>query len=104
MSDAEETEPRVTIPLPGGKVARVPAAVLMQYVEEGAHAAHVEDDDASDVTAHDMRVDESTGVSDYHTDWERGDCYYDDGSGSPQRVYAWHRHPFATEYTEVWEG
>lgn len=104
MTEEQKPAPRVAIPLPGGKVARVPVEVLMQYVEEGARAAHAGEPDDADVTAHDLQVDASTGVSDFHTDWEQGDCYWDDGSGTAQRIYAWHRHPFGTEYTEIWEG
>jgi hypothetical protein len=57
-----------------------------------------------DVVAHHLAVDASTGVSDWHTDWEYGECEYTDESGFPQRIQAWHRHPLATEYTELFEG
>ena len=43
-------------------------------------------------------------MSDWHTDWEHGECDYTDESGFPQRIQAWHRHPFGTEYTELYEG
>ena len=57
-----------------------------------------------DVTAHSLSVDAATGMSDWHTDWEYGECEYTDESGFPQRIQAWHRHPFGTEYTELYEG
>jgi hypothetical protein len=97
-------EARFAIQLPGGRVARVPADVLLEYVEDGASVAHSAAVDDDDVTAHDMKPDPVTGVSDYHTDWEHGDCLYDDGSSGPQRIMAWHRHPFGTEYSEIFEG
>lgn len=104
MGEDNSTVPRFAIPLPGGRVARVPADVLLAFAEEGARLVHDNDDDDEDVIAHDMKPDPVTGVSEYHTDWERGDCYYDDGSGVPQRIMAWHRHPFGTEYSEIYEG
>ena len=57
-----------------------------------------------DVSAHSLSVDAATGMSDWHTDWEYGECEYTDESGFPQRIQAWHRHPFGTEYTELYEG
>lgn len=57
-----------------------------------------------DVTAHSMSIDAMSGASDWHTDWEYGECDYTDDSGFPQRIQAWHRHPFGTEYTELYEG
>ena len=57
-----------------------------------------------DVTAHSMAVDAATGLSDWHTDWEFGECEYTDESGFVQRLQAWHRHPFGTEYAELYEG
>ena len=104
MSNAE---PRFTIVLPGGKVARIPADVIMQYVEPGAEATHAPieaSDEHDDVVAHDMKQDPATGQSDYHTDWEQGDCVYTDDAGLQQRRYCWHRHPFGNDYTEVYEG
>jgi hypothetical protein len=128
MADMENKKPRFTIPMPGGKVARVPADVLSQYVEDGAHPAHaaspkaaaapgavvihvyagagarVETHEHDDVTAHSLSVDPTTGTSEWHTDWEYGECEYTDESGFPQRVHAWHRHPFGNEYAELYEG
>jgi hypothetical protein len=95
---------RFVIPLPGGRVARVPASVLEQHVEGGALSVHHAEGDHEDVTAHSLSVDPSTGMSDWHTDWEHGECDYTDESGFPQRIQAWHRHPFGTEYTELYEG
>lgn len=60
--------------------------------------------DTAAVVAHSMSVDPSTGASEWHTDWEYGECEYTDESGFPQRIQAWHRHPFGTEYTELYEG
>jgi len=57
-----------------------------------------------DVTAHSMSVDPTTGTSEWHTDWELGQCDFTDETGFPQAAYAWHRHPFGTEYTEIFEG
>ena len=69
------------------------------------HADHTGDEvPEDDVTAHSMSVDPATGVSEWHTDWEFGECDYTDESGFPQRAQAWHRHPFGTEYTEIFEG
>lgn len=133
MSDQPKNEARFSIPMPGGKVARVPVAVLKEYVEEGGRTAHtapagkkadphaprsgavtihiytgggapqvnVQQDD---VVAHSLAVDPSTGTSEWHTDWEYGECEYTDESGFPQRIHAWHRHPFGTEYGELYEG
>ncbi len=95
--------PRFVIQMPGGRVARIPKVVLDQYVEAGK-SAHCPEGNADDVIAHDTKTDPTTGVSDFHTDWEHGDCDYDDGSGIPQKILAWHRHPFGTEYTELYEG
>jgi hypothetical protein len=134
MSDAESAEapaPRFRIALPGGRVARVPLEILEQYVDPAAVVAHGSDKatdapqnggehhvhvhvhvhtDGSeraaddDVVAHSLSVDAATGSSDFHTDWEQGECDYTDESGFPQRIIAWHRHPFGTEYSEIFEG
>ncbi|MBW2453764.1 MAG: hypothetical protein JRI68_04610 [Deltaproteobacteria bacterium] len=148
MADNEKKEPRFSVPMPGGGVARLPLEVLEQYRDGEASACHAEaparaespaghtgspeghTSDAADsgitvniyagggqvrveqhhepadddVVAHHLAVDASTGVSDWHTDWEYGECDYTDESGFPQRILAWHRHPLATEYTELFEG
>jgi hypothetical protein len=133
MAEEQKDEPRFTIPMPGGKVAKVPARVLAEYVDSGAQAVHARPtkkagkkaaaggvtinifaaegsvevrhgDAEDDVVAHSLAVDPSTGVSDFHTDWEYGECEYTDEAGFPQRINAWHRHPFGTEYAELYEG
>lgn len=99
-------EPKFAIPLPGGRVARVPQAVLEQYIDAGAHAAHAAAaaHEQHDVVAHSLHVDPATGTSDWHTDYEYGECEFTDESGFPQRIQAWHRHPFGNEYAELYEG
>jgi hypothetical protein len=57
-----------------------------------------------DVVAHSLSVDATTGTSEWHTDWELGECEYTDETGFPQRIQAWHRHPFGTEYSEIYDG
>ncbi len=151
MADTRNDEPMFTIPLPGGRVARVPIAVLEKYVDSTGRAAHAEqpptpseggktsqtnkqagepnmitiniyagsgevaicqkgqvdgelDHDDDDVVAHSLSVDAATGTSDFHTDWEHGECEYTDEAGFLQRLLAWHRHPFGTEYSELYEG
>ena len=91
-----------SIPLPGGRVARVPIDILEQHVDLGARVAHGVDVD-EDVTAHSMTTDPTTGASVWHTDWELGQCDYTDESGFPQTAYTWHRHPLASEYTEIYQ-
>jgi hypothetical protein len=145
-SDNLESKPCFSIPLPGGKVARIPQDVVEKYVSEDASATHgpapstpeasasggqpqtttihagesmitiniyagqgevavdphaTEDDD---VVAHSLSVDATTGTSEWHTDWEFGECEYTDETGFPQRIQAWHRHPFGTEYSEIYDG
>jgi hypothetical protein len=141
---ADRSKELFSIPLPGGRVARIPYGVLEQYVDPSARACHGSDAPrtgvregatptttirtgdgmitinvyadrgevsveqkadlgSDDVTAHHMSVDPTTGTSDWHTDWELGQCEYTDESGMPHNAYVWHRHPFGTEYTEVFE-
>lgn len=139
QQQSEGTEPRFLIPLPGGRVARVPLEVLERYVSDEARAQHAtstprsrpetitlragdtviqvdvyatggqvsverESDGGDDVVAHSLSVDPTTGTSEWHTDWEYGECEYTSESGFQERIQAWHRHPFATEYTEIYEG
>ncbi|MRG91214.1 hypothetical protein [Polyangium spumosum] len=92
-----------SIPLPGGRVARVPIDVLEQYVDPSARLAHGAAEAEEDVTAHSMSVDPTTGASIWHTDWELGQCDYTDENGFPQSAYAWHRHPLGNEYTEIYQ-
>ena len=93
-----------TIPLPGGRAARVPLALLERYVDPTAVAHHgAEEAEALDVSAHGMTLDPATGSSVWHTEWELGHCDYTDENGYPVSAYAWHRHPLATEYTEIFQ-
>jgi hypothetical protein len=105
MSSTEQQSPRFIVPLPGGRVARVPAEVLEQYVDTTARSCHSPEQDAAqaettssgDVTGH--HTDAATG--EWHTDWELGPCSYTDDSGFPQYGHHWHRHPMGSEYAEV---
>jgi hypothetical protein len=99
---ADEPSERFLIPLPGGRVARVPLVELERWVDPAARAAHTHAAD-DDVTAHSMSIDPATGASVWHTDWELGHCDYTDEGGFPQTAYAWHRHPLGTEYTELYQ-
>ena len=85
----------ISIELPDGRVANLPPALIEQYL-----------DGPDDVTAHSMAVDLHTGTSDYHVDWELGDCYAPDPNTGELRDYfqVWHRHPFGTDYAELFEG
>ncbi len=95
--------PRFLVPLPGGRVARVPIEVLESYVDTSAVLLHDAAAPHDDVTAHHMQVDTSTGSSAWHTEWEYGPCQYTDESGFPQQGFLWHRHPLGTEYTEIYQ-
>lgn len=95
--------PRFVIPLPGGKVARVPLEVLERYVDPEARTWHGSGESGPDVTAHSVAVDARTGASAWHTDWELGQCEYTDEGGFPQTAYVWHRHPLGNEYTEIYQ-
>lgn len=101
-----ERDPAVfTIPLPGGRVARVPLTELLRHVDPKARAHHGPEEqiDPADVSFHSVVIDPATGSSVWHTEWELGHCDYTDESGYPQSAYAWHRHPLGTEYTEVYQ-
>lgn len=141
---ADRSKELFSIPMPGGRIARVPFGVLEQYVDPNARCCHtgqaprpegregthptttirtedgmitiniyagqgevkIQQSEAAggdDVTAHHLAVDPTTGTSDWHTDWEQGQCEYTDESGMPRNGYVWHRHPFGTEYTEIFE-
>jgi len=111
MADEDKTEPRFAIPLPDGRVARVPLEVLAQHVDPVARACHAhlppEPDhghDEDDVVAHHLATDAQIGINDWHTDWEYGECTYTDSSGFATQIQGWHRHPLGTEYTELYEG
>ncbi len=110
MNDDEKSQPRFTIVLPDGQVARVPLEVLEQHVDPAARACHgngpprPSEPEEDDVVAHHLAADPATGTSDWHTDYEYGDCTYTDSVGFAQQIQAWHRHPLGTEYTELYEG
>ena len=78
--------------------------IFTQNEASAQHGSAEVDGNARDVSAHSMAVDAATGLSDWHTDWEFGECEYTDESGFVQRLQAWHRHPFGTEYAELYEG
>ncbi|MBM4358218.1 MAG: hypothetical protein FJ096_08905 [Deltaproteobacteria bacterium] len=101
-----EFQPCFTIPLPGGRIARIPAAVVEEHAMSEGRCVHADagDDDVAVVSAHHFSVDANTGSHDFHTDWELGECEFVDEAGFPQRKHAWHRHPFGTEYAELYEG
>lgn len=99
----ETPDTRFTIPLPGGRVARVPLDVLEQYLSDKTECGHGVSSGSNDVIEHSMSVDATTGTAVWHTDWELGLCDYTDENGFPQQGYVWHRHPLGTEYTEVYQ-
>ena len=100
----ESSDERFIIPLPGGRVARVPVDILERYVDRTAKNHHGPgEDQADDVTGHSMTIDPQTGASTWHTEWELGHCDYTDESGFHQTAYVWHRHPLGTEYTEIYQ-
>src|SRR4051812_553995 len=103
METALREDETFKIPLPGGRVARVPVSVLESYVDPRARLGHVPGESAEDVTAHSMTIDPATGAHVWHTEWELGQCDYTDESGYPQSAYLWHRHPLGTEYTEIFQ-
>ena len=96
-----KTSAMVRIPLPGGRVARVPITVLETYVVDGLHLAHDPSTPTNDVTAHGMVVDQATMTNVWHTDVEYGPCEYVDENGYHHATVAYHCHPFGTEYTEI---
>lgn len=96
---------RFNIPLPGGRVARVPVNVLEQFIDPAAKLAHSlrASSEEEDVTAHGESIDPTTGASAFHTEWELGYCEYTDESGFPRTAYVWHRHPMGNSYTEIYQ-
>lgn len=106
MPDEPTLDPLFTIALPGGAVARVPLSLLRQHTDASARACHGAGSRSPkrDVTAHSLEVDATTGVSDWHTEWELGECDYTDELGFTQTIIAWHKHPLGTEYAELFEG
>ncbi len=104
MSDVAQKQAALfVIPLPGGRVAKVPLSVLEQHVATGVTLGHDPAARHDDVTAHSMSVDQATGTSVWHTEWELGACEYTDEGGYHQTAFAWHRHPLGTEYTEIFQ-
>jgi hypothetical protein len=89
----------VRIPLPGGRVARVPLSILESYAAAGVALTH--SPNPEDVTAHHMAVDTSAGTNHWHSDAEWGHCEFADENGTHQTGYVLHFHPFGTEYAEV---
>ena len=92
------------IPMPGGRVARVPVALLESMVDPAARSAHGPEAANDDVSVHSASIDPTTGASVWHTDWELGQCDFADEAGFPQSAYVWHRHPLGTEYTEIYQN
>lgn len=91
------------VPMPGGRVARVPVSLLESHVDPNARLAHAADGSSEDVSMHSASIDPMTGASAWHTEWELGQCDFTDESGFPQSAYVWHRHPLGTEYTEIYQ-
>ena len=56
------------------------------------------------MTAHSLSVNAQTGQSEWHIDYELGDCTVTDSQGLAQTLYAAHRHPYGTEYAELFES
>lgn len=83
--------------LPDGRVARIPTAVVEQYVDPKATAAHRVAPQEGTVTMKHMTDDAV-----WHDDYEYGECYFDKGLGVTRAV-AWHRHPFGKDYCELYE-
>jgi hypothetical protein len=92
---------KFVIPLPGGRVARVPLSVLERHLDPDAHPVHDASGGAGQVEAQEMSQDATTGQAFWHTDWEMGACTYNDDSGFPIAGYCWHRHPLGNSYTEI---
>ncbi len=91
----------VQVPLPGGRVARVPLAVLESYHVEGLKLAHDLAASLDDVTAHGTEIDQATGTNVWHTDAIYGPCEFTDENGYHHSTVALHCHPFGTDYTEI---
>ena len=104
MADSSK-EDAFLVPMPGGRVARVPVSVLESLVDPAARAAHGPESGSGseDVIVHSASIDPTTGASVWHTEWELGHCDYTDDSGYPRAAYVWHRHPLGTEYTEIYQ-
>lgn len=103
QNGADQKTALFVIPLPGGRVAKVPLSVLEAHVASGVQLGHDPSQRHDDVTAHSMAVDPATGTNVWHTEWELGSCEYTDDNGYHQTAVAWHRHPLGTEYTEIFQ-
>jgi hypothetical protein len=101
MDKTDKQSMMVRVPLPGGRVARVPLAILESYHVEGIQLAHDPNESQDDVTAHGVVIDQATGASVWHTDTEFGPCDYVDDHGYHHSTIAYHRHPYGTEFTEI---
>lgn len=43
--------------------------------------------------------------SEFHVEWEEGPCNSMNDNGEPiEYDNVWHRHPFGTEYAELWKN
>lgn len=102
MSDPSK-EHVFLVPMPGGRVARVPVSVLESLIDPDARLAHAADSGSEDVSMHSASIDPMTGASAWHTEWELGQCEFTDETGFPQSAYVYHRHPLGTEYTEIYQ-
>ena len=91
------------VPMPGGRVARVPVSLLESLVDPVARLAHAADSASEDVAMHSASIDPMTGASAWHTEWELGQCDFTDETGFPQSAYVCHGHPLGTEYTEIYQ-
>lgn len=106
MSD-DSGSPYLLLPLPGGRVARVPLTELEKFVDPKLALSH--SDEAAppatavedDVTGHHLAMDATTGAAIWHTDYELGPCSFTDAAGFPHYAIQWHRHPTGSEYAEV---
>ena len=96
------------LPLPGGRVARVPLSELEKFVDPALKLSHTAEEATAtpaatdgDVTAHHLATDAATGTSYWHTDYELGPCSFTDEAGFPHYSMQWHCHPTGSEYAEV---
>lgn len=110
-------EPRAAAPhvlaWPGGcaEVQRSAAGITINIHTSGPGRPDVtaESPDslrAGPVVAHSLSYDAHTGASDWHTDFELGDCVVvDPATGFLQTFQnVWHNHPLGTEYAELYLG
>jgi hypothetical protein len=98
---SDPQEPAFVIPLPGGRVARIPRALVEAHVDPAAESHHdlgVRETHAPELLT--FGLSDTTG--EWHTDWELGECTYTDDVGNPHTEVIWHRHPLGTEYAEIY--